>query len=179
MIILKSAAEIAAMRRAGRIVAECHARLREWVVPGVTTQELDEKVEALIVSRGGVPSFKGYRGYPAATCISGNEEVVHGIPGPRRLQEGDIVGIDIGVMLDGFHGDAAYTYPVGKIDEEAQRLLKVTEEALYKGISAMRVGGRLSDISHAIQSHVEAAGFSVVRQFVGHGIGRQMRADPQ
>lgn len=167
------------MRRAGRIVAECHARLREWVVPGVTTQELDEKVEALIVSRGGVPSFKGYRGYPAATCISVNEEVVHGIPGPRRLQEGDIVGIDIGVMLDGFHGDAAYTYPVGKIDEEAQRLLKVTEEALYKGISAMRVGGRLSDISHAIQSHVEAAGFSVVRQFVGHGIGRQMHEDPQ
>lgn len=179
MIILKSAAEIAAMRRAGRIVAECHARLREWVVPGVTTQELDEKVEALIVSRGGVPSFKGYRGYPAATCISVNEQVVHGIPGPRRLQEGDIVGIDIGVMLDGFHGDAAYTYPVGKIDEEAQRLLKVTEEALYKGISAMRVGGRLSDISHAIQSHVEAAGFSVVRQFVGHGIGRQMHEDPQ
>lgn len=179
MIILKSATEIAAMRRAGRIVAECHARLREWVVPGVTTQELDEKVEALIVSRGGVPSFKGYRGYPAATCISVNEQVVHGIPGPRRLQEGDIVGIDIGVMLDGFHGDAAYTYPVGKIDEEAQRLLKVTEEALYKGISAMRVGGRLSDISHAIQSHVEAAGFSVVRQFVGHGIGRQMHEDPQ
>lgn len=179
MIILKSATEIAAMRRAGRIVAECHARLREWVVPGVTTQELDEKVEALIVSRGGVPSFKGYRGYPAATCISVNEQVVHGIPGPRRLQEGDVVGIDIGVMLDGFHGDAAYTYPVGKIDEEAQRLLKVTEEALYKGISAMRVGGRLSDISHAIQSHVEAAGFSVVRQFVGHGIGRQMHEDPQ
>lgn len=179
MIVLKSAAEIAAMRKAGRIVAECHARLREWVVPGVTTEELDAKVEALIASRGGIPSFKGYRGYPASTCISVNEEVVHGIPGPRRLQEGDIVGIDIGVFLDGFHGDAAYTYAVGEIDAQAQRLLQVTEEALYKGIGAVRVGGRLSDVSHAIQSHVEAAGFSVVRQFVGHGIGRQMHEDPQ
>lgn len=179
MIILKSSEEIAVMRRAGRIVAECHARLREWVKPGVTTGELNDKVDELIRRRGGLPSFKGYRGYPASICTSVNEEVVHGIPGPRRLVEGDIVGIDIGACVDGFHGDAAYTYPVGRVDPEVQRLLQVTEEALYRGIEAAKVGGRLSDISHAIQRHVEQAGFSVVRDLVGHGIGRQMHEDPQ
>lgn len=179
MIILKSADEIAAMRRAGAVVAECHARLAEWVKPGVTTQQLNDMVAELIARRGGTPSFLGYRGYPAAICTSVNEEVVHGIPGPRRLEEGDIVGIDIGVLLDGFHGDAAYTYPVGAVDAETRRLLQVAEEALYIGIAQAKPGQRLSDISHAIQRHVEAAGFSVVRQFVGHGIGRNMHEDPQ
>lgn len=179
MIVLKSPEEIAVMRRAGRIVAECHARLREWVKPGVTTGQLNDKVDELIRRLGGLPSFKGYRGYPASICTSVNDEVVHGIPGPRRLAEGDIVGIDIGACVDGFHGDAAYTYPVGQVDPEVERLLQVTEEALYRGIEAARVGGRLSDISHAIQTHVEAAGFSVVRDLVGHGIGRQMHEDPQ
>src|SRR5690606_9596137 len=126
MIILKSESEIAAMRSAGRIVAECYARLAEWIAPGVTTGELNDRVEELIVQRGGVPAFKGYRGFPAAICTSVNEEVVHGIPGPRVLQEGDIVGVDIGVYLDGFYGDGAYTYPVGEVDEETQRLLRVT-----------------------------------------------------
>lgn len=179
MIILKSAGEIAAMRAAGRVVAECHAQLAGWVEPGVTTAQLNDWVEDLILRRGGIPAFKGYRGFPAAICASVNEEVVHGIPGPRVLQEGDIVGIDIGVIVDGFHGDAAVTYPVGAVDEETQRLLTVTEEALYQGIAAVQVGRRLSDVSYAIQQHVEAAGFSVVRQFVGHGIGRQMHEDPQ
>lgn len=179
MIILKSADEIAAMRRAGRIVAECHAELKAWVVPGVTTQELNDKVAELIVRRGGIPAFLGYQGFPAAICTSVNEEVVHGIPGPRRLEEGDIVGIDIGVILDGFHGDAAYTYSVGEIDAATRKLLQVTEEALYQGIEQVKVGQRLSTVSHAIQTHVEAAGFSVVRQFVGHGIGRRMHEEPQ
>lgn len=179
MIILKSASEIEAMRRAGRLVAECHARLAEWVQPGVTTGELDDKVEQLIREKGAVPSFKGHRGYPASICASVNEEVVHGIPGSRTLTEGDVVGIDIGVFAHGFHGDAAYTYRVGAVDPETERLLQVTEQALYDGIAAAQVGGRLSDISHAVQRRAEEAGFSVVRQFVGHGIGREMHQDPQ
>lgn len=172
------------MRQAGRVVAEVLERMREWVRPGVTTLELDELTEALIVGRGGIPSFKGYP--PGSThpfrwsiCASVNEELVHGIPGQRHLLDGDILSIDVGVILDGFHGDAAVTLPVGEIAAEAQKLLDVTESALYAGIGAAKVGHRTGDISAAIQSHVEEHEFSVVREYTGHGIGRRMHEDPQ
>lgn len=179
MITLKSNDELQRMRRVGRVVARAHALMRESIVPGVTTAELDRAVVALFEKEGVTPAFLGYHGFPASICASVNEQVVHGIPGDRRLEEGDIIGVDIGASLDGYFGDSAWTYPVGQVSEEAQRLLKVTEEALFVGIGRALPGGRLSDVSNAIQVHVEAAGFSVVRDFVGHGIGREMHEPPQ
>ncbi|GAP61889.1 MAG: type I methionyl aminopeptidase [Ardenticatenia bacterium] len=179
MIVIKSPREIAIMREAGRLVAQAHEIVRELLKPGITTREIDEKVEAFIRSQNAEPSFKGYHGYPASTCISINEELVHGIPGERRIEEGDIVSVDIGVYYKGYHGDSAWTYAVGPISPVAQRLLEVTERSLYAGIEQARPGNRLSDIGHAVQKVVEAAGFSVVREYVGHGIGREMHEDPQ
>jgi len=172
------------MRRAGRVVAEVLESMREWVAPGVTTGELDERAEALIRRRNAVPSFKGYppgspNPFPASICASVNAELVHGIPGPRVLEEGDIVSIDVGVILDGYQGDAAVTLPVGQISQEARRLLEVTEGALYAGIMAARAGGYSGDVSAAIQRHVEGHGYDVVREYTGHGIGREMHEDPQ
>lgn len=179
MIIVKSDRELGLMREAGVIVAEAHREVARAIQPGITTKELDEIVEAFIVRQGAVPSFKGFRGFPASICASINEEVVHGIPSLRRLNNGDIISIDIGAIANGFHGDAAVTYPVGDIDEESRRLLRVTEEALYLAIQKAVVGNRLSDISHAVQKHVESHGLSVVRDYVGHGIGRTMHEPPQ
>lgn len=168
------------MRQAGRIVAETLALLQQKIRPGITTAELDAAAESAAGRRGAIPSFKGYRGYPASLCVSINEEVVHGIPSPHRvLQEGDIVSLDYGVIYNGYHGDAAITVPVGKVSPVAQRLIEVTEGSLYAGIAQARAGNRLGDISWAVQAHVEAQGFSVVRQYVGHGIGRQMHEELQ
>lgn len=179
MIILKTAEEIAVLREAGRIVARCLEILAEAIRPGITTGELDAIAEAFIRKSGGIPTFKGYFGYPASICTSPNDVVVHGIPGPRVLKEGDIVSIDVGVTYKGFVGDAAYTWPVGRVSEAARKLLRVTEEALHAGIAQARPGNRLGDISHAVQAHVEAHGFSVVRDYVGHGVGRRMHEEPQ
>lgn len=179
MIILKSREEMEKMRAANLIVCSVMERLAQMVRPGITTAELDAEAEGLIVKSGARPAFKGYRGYRHTLCTSVNEEVVHGIPGPRSLVEGDIVGIDCGVLFDGFYGDMARTFAVGVVSEEAKTLLRVTEEALYKGIEAARVGNRLYDISAAIQTHVEKNGFSVVRDFVGHGVGTSLHEDPQ
>lgn len=179
MITCKSAREIALMRDAGRVVAETLQALRALCRPGVMTAELDAEASRIIAARGATALFKGYRGYPASVCVSVNEEVVHGIPGPRRLAEGDIVSVDVGVRLCSYCGDAAATFPVGRVSEVRQRLLRVAEEALEKGIAAVRPKGRLSEIAAAIQDHAEANGFSVVRKFVGHGIGREMHEDPQ
>ncbi|GBC83295.1 Methionine aminopeptidase 1 [bacterium HR10] len=179
MVVCRTKEEIEKIRRAGRIVAEVLRDLRQMAQPGVTTRELDRYAEAKIRARGGIPTFKGYRGFPASICTSINEEVVHGIPSDRKLQAGDIVGIDCGVTLDGYVADAAITVPVGEISEELQRLLRVTEEALYRAIEQARVGNRLYDISYAVQSYAEAHGYSVVRDFCGHGVGRQMHEDPQ
>lgn len=180
MIILKSLQEVEKIRAACLIVAAALEGIRELVRPGVHTLALDEFAEKVIIKAGGVPAFKGYRGYPKSLCTSVNEQVVHGIPSKNTvLKEGDIISLDLGAILDGFYGDAAITLPVGRISQEAQRLLKVTEEALYQGIDEARAGNRLYDISHAIQSHVESNGFSVVRDFVGHGIGRSLHEDPQ
>jgi len=172
------------MRWAGRIVAEVLEMMRERVAPGVTTAELNELAEAVIRKHNAVPSFKGYppgsgHPFPASICASVNEELVHGIPGPRVLREGDIISIDVGAILNDYHGDAAITLPVGQISPEAQRLLGVTEDALYAGIAAARVGNRSGDISAAIQSYVESRGYNVVREYTGHGIGREMHEDPQ
>ena len=180
MIFLKSPWEIEKMRRSNAIVAEVLARLREAIKPGITTLELDRLAEHLCRRKGAKPAFKGYRGYPFSLCVSVNEEVVHGFPSKKRvLKEGDIVSLDFGVLYDGYYGDAAITVPVGEISERAKRLLRVTEEALYKGIEQAVIGKRLGDISSAIQRYVEAHGYSVVRQFVGHGIGRALHEDPQ
>lgn len=179
MIILKSSDEIEKMRRASRIVAEVIQELEPMVRPGVTTRDLDRRAEELMKKKGASPAFKGYRGYPCVLCTSVNETVVHGIPDNRSLKEGDIVGIDCGVVVDGFYGDSARTFAVGRIDEASQRLLDVTRESLDRGIEAMSVGNRIHDISWAVQACVEAAGFSVVRDFVGHGIGRSLHEDPQ
>ena len=149
------------------------------ISPGITTMELDQVAEEVILSKGAIPAFKGYRGFPAALCISINEEVVHGIPGQRQLKEGDIVSLDVGANLNGYFGDGAITLPVGKVDQRAQRLLEVTERALYIGIDKARAGNRLFDISYAIQAWVESHGFSVVRDFVGHGIGMALHEEPQ
>jgi methionyl aminopeptidase len=170
---------VEAIRAAAQLVARTLRRIREEIRPGVTTAELDHLADDFIRSQGGRPSFKGYRGYPASICSSVNDEVVHGIPGGRALTEGDIVGIDVGVEMDGYHGDAAWTFPVGAVSAEASRLLQVTREALERGIAQAKPGQRIGDISHAIQSHVEANGFSVVRALVGHGIGREMHEEPQ
>lgn len=180
MIDLKSPREIALMREAGHILADVIARLRESVRPGMSTLEIDEDVEAFIRSRGGRPAFKGYRGFPATVCISINDEVVHGIPSPqRRVKEGDIVGLDLGCIVDGYYADCAFTLAIGDIPPEVQRLLDVTRESLERAIDECRPGRRLSDVSHAVQTHVEGRGFSVVRAFVGHGIGRALHEDPQ
>ncbi len=177
-ILLKRPEQLKLMREAGRIVAETLLLLREAVRPGITTAELDALAERHIRRRGATPSFKGYRGFPATICVAVNEEVVHGIPGPRVLREGDIVGIDIGARYRGFHGDATITVPVGRVSPEAERLLRVCREALDIGIEQARAGNRLTDISAAIQRHVEAAGFSVVRDLYGHGIGRALHEEP-
>jgi methionyl aminopeptidase len=180
VIVCRSAAELEKMRAAGRLVGEVLTALTPSVVPGVTTAELDEVAEKMITDAGAIPAFKGYHGYPATICSSINEEVIHGIPsGQRVLREGDILSIDVGASLEGYFGDSAITLPVGHVSEEAARLLTVTEEALYKAIEVARPGGRVSDIGHAVQKHVEAYGFSVVREFVGHGIGQKMHEEPQ
>ncbi len=167
------------MREAGRLVGRVVETLATAVRPGVTTAELDAIAERLIREGGGIPAFKGYQGFPAAICASLNDEVVHGIPGPRRLVEGDILGIDVGAVLGGYVGDGAFTFKVGAVSREADRLLAVTSEALVAGIAEARPGRRLTVISHAIQTVVEGAGFSVVRSYCGHGIGREMHEDPQ
>jgi methionyl aminopeptidase len=179
MIIIKSSREIEQLKRSNVIVAEVFEKLKGMIVPGVTTKELDQVAEEFILSKGARPAFKGYRGFPATLCISINEEVVHGIPGQRRLKEGDIVSLDGGVNYLGYFGDAAITLPVGEVDSEARRLLEVTERALYIGIEEAKAGNRLFDISYAIQRWVESHGFSVVRDFVGHGIGRDLHEEPQ
>ncbi|MDI3257776.1 MAG: type I methionyl aminopeptidase [Kyrpidia sp.] len=179
MIVSKSKAELEWMREAGRIVALALDAVAKAVEPGITTRELDRIAEQVIRKNRATPSFKGYHGYPASICVSVNEELVHGIPGDRKLAGGDIVSIDIGAQYHGYHGDAAVTVPVGSITEEAKRLLEVTEAALYKGIEQAVVGRRLSDISHAVQMYVEGHGFSVVRDYVGHGVGQNMHEDPQ
>jgi methionyl aminopeptidase len=179
MIICKSPSEIEILKKSNRIVARILSELKSHIQPGVTTLELDQLAEKLIKQNQSLPAFKGYRNYPASICVSVNEEIVHGIPRERKFQEGDIVSLDLGVKLDGFYGDAAVTVPVGKIDAQSQNLLRVTEEALYKGIEKARSGNRLSDISHTIQTWVEKHGFSVVRDFVGHGIGKSLHEEPQ
>lgn len=179
MIILKSPEEIEKIAQACFIVAQALARLRGMVVPGVSTKTLEQFADAYIRSHDAVPAFKGYRGYPASICTSVNNEVIHGIPSERVLKEGDVVGIDLGVYKDGFYGDAACTFGVGEIAPEVERLLRVTEESLYLGIENAKKANRVSDISYAIQQHIESEGFSVVRAFVGHGIGRSLHEDPQ
>ena len=168
------------MREAGRLVGEVLTLLSAAVAPGVSTADLDALAEKTILAAGATPAFKGYHGYPATICASVNDEVIHGIPSGRRLlDEGDIISIDVGASLDGYFGDSAVTVPVGYLSEDAARLLRVTEESLYKAIEQVRPGGRISDIGHAVQQHVESHGFSVVREFVGHGIGQEMHEEPQ
>jgi len=179
MIIIKTAEEIELIARAGKIVTQCHALLVNKVKPGITTLELDRLTEECILDLGGIPAFKGYRNYPNSLCASINEEVVHGIPSKRELKDGDIIGLDVGAIVEGFYGDGAVTVPVGEVPVSIQSLIRVTREALQKGLEQAVVGNRLSDVSYAIQTHVEKHGFSVVRDFVGHGIGRQLHEEPQ
>ena len=180
MIVCRSAAELERMREAGRLVGEVLTELTAAVAPGVSTAELDEIAERRIRQAGATPAFKGYHGYPATICASINDEVIHGIPSGRRvLAAGDIISIDVGAALDGYYGDSAVTLPVGQVSEQAATLLRVTEESLYKAIEQARPGKRVSDIGHAVQRHVEAFGFSIVREFVGHGIGVRMHEEPQ
>jgi methionyl aminopeptidase len=179
MIILKTPDEIEIMARASRLVAETLAMLRREVRAGITTEDLDRLAEQFIRARGGTPAFKGYRNYPKTLCASINDQVVHGIPSKRALKEGDIIGLDLGAIVEGFYGDSAVTVAVGNVNPRVAELLRVTEESLYAGIAKAVVGNRLSDISHAVQRHAEAAGFSVVTDFVGHGIGRQLHEEPQ
>ena len=179
MIIRKSHDEIETMSRAGTVVAQTLALVEEHLQPGITTGELDSLAEEFIRSHGGEPTFKGYKGYPAATCLSPNAMVVHGIPGKMRLQDGDILSVDVGVTLDGFVADSAWTFPVGSISPDAQRLLEACKSALEAGIEQARVGKSIGDISEAVQAVTESAGFSVIRSLVGHGVGRSMHEDPQ
>lgn len=179
MIILKTPAQIAQMKEAGEIVWQAHQELAKVIRPGITTGELDQLAESLIRKAGAEPTFKGYYGYPASICASVNNEVVHGIPSERKLQEGDIVSIDLGATYKGWVGDSAFTHPVGNVDPETARLLDVTRVALEKGIAQAYPGNRLGDVGHAIQMHVENNGFNVVRDFVGHGVGHKMHEDPQ
>jgi len=179
MIIIKSKDEIERMAEACQIVAETLLALRDMAEVGITTKELDRAAEDFIIKKRGTPAFKGYRGYPASICASINEEVIHGIPSQRRLKEGDIVGIDLGVFYNGFYGDAAITVAIGRVSPIAERLMRVTESALYKGIEKAVEGARVSDISNSIQNCVEQEGFSVVRMFTGHGIGRALHEEPQ
>ncbi|HQU29726.1 MAG: type I methionyl aminopeptidase [Nitrospira sp.] len=179
MIILKTSDEIELIAQASRIVAECQKVLAGLVKPGISTLELDHVTEECIRDLGGIPAFKGYRNYPNSLCASVNEQVVHGIPSSRVLMDGDIIGLDIGAIVGGFYGDGAITISIGEIDSKKELLISVTKEALQKGVEKAVVGNRLSDISHAIQAHIEVHGFSVVRDFVGHGIGRQLHEEPQ
>lgn len=179
MIYLKSPAEIAIMKKNGAILKACLETARDMVKPGVKKKDIDEAIEKLILKADAKPAFKGFQGYPASTCISVNEEVVHGMPNGRVLEEGDICGVDIGVFKDGYYADAARTFPVGKVSDEAQKLLGVTSEALEKGIAKARLGNRLSDISHEVESYATGHGFSVVKTLVGHGIGQRMHEEPQ
>ena len=175
----RSADEIAKMRKAGRVVAEMHARVREAIRPGVTTGDLDRVAREVIERNGARSNFLGYHGFPAVICASPNNVIVHGIPGDLRLEEGDVISIDCGAIVQGYHGDAAATYPVGTISDEAEKLLRATEESLAAGIDQMRDGNRLSDIGHAVQTVAEGAGFSVVREYVGHAIGTAMHEKPE
>lgn len=177
-ITIKTAEELGRLREAGRIVAGVLALLREWARPGMSTAELDALAEDYIRRHGAVPSFKGYRGFPASICVSINEEVVHGVPGPRRLRRGDVVSVDVGAIYEGMHADAAITFGLGEVSAEAEHLMRVGQEALARAIERMRPGKRLSDISWAIQSYAESQGVSVVRQYTSHGIGREMHEDP-
>ncbi len=179
MIELKNANQLVLMRNAGRIVAETLALVREYAKPGVTTLELDRIAEEYIRAQGAIPAFKGYNGFPATLCTSINEQVVHGIPGLRSLESGDIISIDCGALIEGYFGDAAVTLPIGDVGEDLQKLLRVTEESLMLGIAQAKIGNRLYDVSNAVQTHVEANNFSIVRDYVGHGIGRAMHEDPQ
>ncbi|MGM9973049.1 MAG: type I methionyl aminopeptidase [Clostridiaceae bacterium] len=178
MIILKNSDEINLMRQSGKIVEETLNRLEEIIKPGITTEDIDKLAEEFITKQGAIPSFKGYNGFPASVCTSVNDEVVHGIPGGRELKEGDIISVDCGAVLNGFHGDAARTFPVGKISAEAEKLIRITKESFFKGYEKAIISNRLTDISFAIQKFVEENGFSVVRDYVGHGIGRNMHEDP-
>lgn len=179
MIILKSKKELKTMKEAGRIVAGAHEVVKNAIAPGITTAQLDQVAEDYILSQGGTPAFKGYQGFPASICASINDQVVHGIPGPIALKEGDILSVDIGAFFNGYCGDAARTHPVGKASPQALRLIEVTKESFFRGLEFAREGYRLSDISHAIQVYVEQNGYSVVKALVGHGIGQEMHEEPQ
>ncbi len=179
MIVLKSQEEIIAIRRSSQMVAQILAELRHMIEPGVKTIDLDICAEKMAREMGAVPAFKGYRGYPASLCTSINEEIIHGIPSSRALKEGDIISLDFGVVYEGYYGDAAVTYPVGKVSKEAQRLIDTAEKSFLKGVKEIKEGQRISNISHAIQSYVESQGFSVIRSFVGHGIGLSLHEEPQ
>jgi methionyl aminopeptidase len=179
MIVIKSLQEIETMRKAGRIVAQVLAEMQTAVKPGVRTKELDKIADEIIRSAGATPSFFGYHGFPASICTSINEQVVHGIPDQTRLLDGDIISIDVGAYYGGFHGDAAVTFAVGQVDAESLRLMDVTRESLHRGINKVLSGGRLGDVSHAVQEFVEGNGFLVVRDYVGHGIGQKMHEDPE
>ncbi len=183
-ITIKSARELDLMREAGKVVAEAKAAVREAIQPGASSREMDALAEEVILANGAIPSFKGYRPspsmpFPATICFSYNEEIVHGIPGDRKMKEGDIVSVDFGAIVDGFHGDSAFTVGVGKISDEAKQLVDATDESLQKGISEAMPGARLTDISAAVQRYAENKGFSVVREYVGHGIGRNLHEEPQ
>ncbi|MGG7079398.1 type I methionyl aminopeptidase [Clostridium sardiniense] len=179
MILIKDDLALDLMRKAGKIVGETLLLLENEIKPGISTKELDRIAEEFIREQGAIPSFKGLYGFPASLCISVNNQVVHGIPGGYILKDGDIVSIDCGAYLNGFHGDAARTFPVGNVSEDAKRLIQVTRDCFFEGIKFAQIGNRLTDISHAIQGHVEANGFSVVKSFVGHGIGRDLHEDPE
>lgn len=179
MIIKKNHSELDSMRKAGRLVGETLLLIEKKIIPGITTKELDRIAEEFITKHGARPSFKGLYGFPSSLCISVNNQVVHGIPGDYILKEGDIVSVDCGAFLEGFHGDAARTFPVGKVSEEAQKLIDVTRDSFFAGVKLAKVGNSLSDISHEIQKYAENNGFSVVRNFVGHGIGRDLHEDPE
>ena len=179
MIHYKSSEEIEIIRQSGEILSRAHAEVAKLVAPGISTQELDNVAEEFIRDKEGEPSFKGYNGFPGSLCISVNEQVVHGIPGSTILKDGDIVSIDCGVFYKGFHSDAAYTYPVGEVSEEIRKLLRVTKESLYLGIESAKAGNRIGDIGYAIQHYVEEFGFSVVRELVGHGIGKTLHESPE
>ncbi len=179
MIIIKSNHEIQAMRKAGKITAQCMQVVSEMIEQGISTKKLDQEAERFMRANGATPSFKGYNGYPASICASLNEEVVHGIPGPRKLQKGDIVGIDMGAYIDGYHGDMARTFAVGEITPEAQSLIEAAKDSFEAGLSKMTVGNRLGDVSYAIQQVIEKRGYSAVRALCGHGIGREMHEDPE
>lgn len=179
MIICKTPREIEIMRHAGKIVALTHEELQKHISPGISTKELDAIAEKFIRKHDAIPSFKGYNGFRGSICASVNNELVHGIPGDRVLKNGDIISLDIGAKYQGYHGDSAWTYPVGTIDDETQKLLDVTEESLFLGLKEAKPGERLSNISHSIQTFVEANGFSIVREYVGHGVGQDLHEDPQ